>query len=47
MARRVIFDFPGSLRLAARLYALSESMEAHTTTRDGDAGTALLMWEGR
>lgn len=45
-AERVNFDFEGSLELARKLYALSESIEADATARETDYTTAKAKWKG-
>ena len=42
----VRFDFAGSLRLAASLWAYAEDLEALRTSRHSQARTALESWRG-
>ena len=44
---RVRFDFDGSLRLARRLWALADQLEAARASRANDADVARRGWRGR
>lgn len=43
----VVFDFPGALELARRLWSLADGVDDSRVKRDAAAGVALRHWVGR